>query len=435
MRGGLSPCQLGCTRRTETCDQLLEDAKAKPRTLLGVFVLILGLLVALPVSAAVAGDTRPNIVVLMIDDLAVLRDQRLWNRLPHIKSLFVDHGITFKHAIGETSLCCPGRAGFLGGQHTRHHGVTYNDARLFDPTNTIATALHDAGYTTLLSGKYLNLMDLLDNRFPPGWDHFAGIGDGYYDYDEFVDGVTIHHAHLPQDYSTRVFRTQALTWLRAAPAAQPLFLYLAPFAPHGDPEDGFKPTGAPQDRGSSACWYLPPWKPPSYNEADVSDKPAWIAARPLLPYPNGWDLRRTCESMLAVDRMLAAVENEMAAQGRTDTLYLLVDDNGMDFGQHRLSGKTTPYSTPIPLMASWSRRGLMQRVETSYVSNIDIGPTLAEVAGTTMPQADGISFAPLLTDQPWSPTRDAILIDMPPADAVPDRHNWSGLWTTDGHWL
>ena len=185
MRGGLSPCQLGCNRRTETCDQLLEDAKAKPRTLLGVFVLILGLLVALPVSAAVAGDTRPNIVVLMIDDLAVLRDQRLWNRLPHIKSLFVDHGITFKHAIGETSLCCPGRAGFLGGQHTRHHGVTYNDARLFDPTNTIATALHDAGYTTLLSGKYLNLMDLLDNRFPPGWDHFAGIGDGYYDYDEF----------------------------------------------------------------------------------------------------------------------------------------------------------------------------------------------------------------------------------------------------------
>jgi arylsulfatase A-like enzyme len=139
--------------------------------------------------------------------------------------------------------------------------------------------------------------------------------------------------------------------------------------------------------------------------------------------------------MLAVDRMLAAVENEMAAQGRTDTLYLLVDDNGMDFGQHRLSGKTTPYSTPIPLMASWSRRGLMQRVETSYVSNIDIGPTLAEVAGTTMPQADGISFAPLLTDQPWSPTRDAILIDMPPADAVPDRHNWSGLWTTDRHWL
>ena len=108
----------------------------------------------------------------MTDDLGAL-DDRILSRLPNINKLFLQHGLTFDEYYGETPLCCPGRAEFLTGQHVRTNGVVRNDARLLDPTNTIATALQDAGYQTAFIGKYLNHSELLTNKTPPGWDYAA----------------------------------------------------------------------------------------------------------------------------------------------------------------------------------------------------------------------------------------------------------------------
>lgn len=123
-------------------------------------------------TAAPRGDGRPDIVVFMVDDLGAI-DQRIIERLPNIKSLFLNHGLRFDAAYAETPLCCPGRASFLTGEHTRTHGVVINRARLLDPSRTIATALHDAGYYTIMAGKYLNYPDQLPDRTPDGWDRSA----------------------------------------------------------------------------------------------------------------------------------------------------------------------------------------------------------------------------------------------------------------------
>jgi N-acetylglucosamine-6-sulfatase len=108
--------------------------------LLGTFVLAGGMVGAFPHELARSVE-RPDLIVVMVDDLAAI-DNRIFERLPNIKSLFLDAGLSFDQFYGEEPLCCPARATFLTGQHVRHHHVVTNDARLLDPSRTVATALH-----------------------------------------------------------------------------------------------------------------------------------------------------------------------------------------------------------------------------------------------------------------------------------------------------
>src|SRR5687767_9265648 len=104
-------------------------------------------------GSIVAGTpTKPNIVVFYLDDLPP-HDGRLWNdpvRTPTLYDMFVAHGTTFKNAIAETPLCCPGRAGMLTGLHTHNHGVTYNHIRLFNQGEHIGRKMKSAGYASML---------------------------------------------------------------------------------------------------------------------------------------------------------------------------------------------------------------------------------------------------------------------------------------------
>src|SRR5438045_3859259 len=111
----------------------------------------------------------PNIVVVMLDDFGAI-DHRVFERLPNIKALFLDQGLEATNYWGNDPLCCPGRANFLTAQWAHINGVNTNDAKLLNPTETIATELHDAGYYTTICGKYLNQTQTLTDKSPPGWD-------------------------------------------------------------------------------------------------------------------------------------------------------------------------------------------------------------------------------------------------------------------------
>ena len=91
--------------------------------------------------AAIAGHAaRPNIVVIYMDDVSP-HDGRLWSDptlTPTLYNYFVAHGLHFQNSVGETPLCCPGRAGLLTGLHTHNHGVISNNALLFHPGMTSA---------------------------------------------------------------------------------------------------------------------------------------------------------------------------------------------------------------------------------------------------------------------------------------------------------
>jgi arylsulfatase A-like enzyme len=345
------------------------------------------------------GSMPPNIVLILTDD------QR-WDTLrfmPHVRQDLMTNGTTFRNAFVSNSLCCPSRSTILTGNYSHTTGVYTNVAPtggwhafhdLGAETSTIATWLHDAGYHTSLVGKYLNEYGP-DNPFvPPGWDHWVAFENehAYYDYTLNVDGSFVPYGHEAADYSTDVLADYAVRDIEEAPSDQPLFLYLAPTAPHGPI------TPAPRDIGTvfgdKTNW------PPNFNERDVSDKPGYVRA---LRFVDEEKLSRrfvkTVETLRAVDDAVHDVVGALRSAGRLDnTLIMFASDNGIAFGEHRWTYKLVPYeeSIRIPLVVRWDGVVPPGSEDRHVVANIDVAPTFAEAAGLVPPPVDGRSMVPLL---------------------------------------
>jgi N-acetylglucosamine-6-sulfatase len=355
-----------------------------------------------------SGATRPNLVLIVTDD-------ERWDSLgtmPEVRSLLADHGVTFKNMFVTTSLCCPSRASILTGQYSHHTGVLDGStggapggAPAFHDRSTIATWLHDAGYTTGLVGKYLNDYAALPTGYiPPGWDTWDAIAqarheDKYYGYELNENGTIVKYGNAPSDYTTTVLQNKATAFIDRA--RSPFFLYFAPVAPH------LPAIPAPGDAGALAD--LPPFHPPSFLEADVSDKPQAAFLPPVsrsLAEPALSDRRHMLQSLLAVDRAVAAIVHEVETKEElSNTYFLFTSDNGFLWGEHRLIGKIWPYEesirVPLVVRVPGSRT---PRTDSDMVLNIDLASTLAELAGVApgLPQ-DGRSLVPLLRgkDPPW----------------------------------
>lgn len=384
---------------------------------------------SLPSSTTQATTIKPNIVVIMIDDINPV-DGRLFTkvRTPNIYNYITSKAVKFDNFYGETSLCCPGRVSFLTGQHTLNHGVYANDATLFNPSESLATELQGVGYTTMLTGKYLNRFPAIPvaKAVPPGWSKFDAIYEEngkYYKYRLLhKDGSIKYYGNSASDYSTDVIASQNIIRLKGAPKDKPIFDYVAPYAIHGNGHDSssnlIRPTTpAPRDIGDPKCKNIGSYAPPNFNEADISDKPAYERSWSKLPI-SSYSLVKPCESLLSVDDMVGRIVKELQHQGRlNNTIFILMGDNGMGWGQHRFESKDEPFTTQIPVYIAWpSGRGSNPITEATTLSNIDFAPTLCEAAGCVMGPypngqdiADGLSFLPLIKNKPLTWSRDAIL--------------------------
>jgi N-acetylglucosamine-6-sulfatase len=378
-----------------------------------------------PVTQSPA-EQPPNIVVIYLDDVNP-HDGRLWSDpelTPTLHDLFVAHGISFPRAIAETPLCCPARGALLTGLHTHNHNVKVNHAHLFDPAEHLGRAMRRAGYASFWIGKYFNGTERFDAaqwaRHSAGWTEFdvlirGGPSTGSNsDYFNNYQLVTKQGAKRYGTYhSTRLIAEQLASRMAATPADKPIFAVLSIYNLHAPN------TPMPLPGSAERCAGMPPWKPPSYNEGDVSDKPAYIRRLPLQPFPDGWPMTRYCEEMIGVDWAVEKVRSDLAAAGRLDnTLLVFTADNGMGWGEHRWGQKKrTPYATPVPLMMSWPARwGSARRVVDDIVVNIDLAPTFCELAGCTLgpfPRGhagpDGRSMVRLLDGQQADMGRDAVL--------------------------
>jgi arylsulfatase A-like enzyme len=117
---------------------------------------------------------------------------------------------------------------------------------------------------------------------------------------------------------------------------------------------------------------------------------------------------------MAVDDSVGQVVAALDDKGiRDNTIIIYMSDNGMALGDNRIFGKACPYDTCIhvPFVVSYPDKISTPRVESNMILNIDIAPTLTDLAG--VPNAstfDGQSFLKLLTD-PSSIWRDGFLIE------------------------
>jgi N-acetylglucosamine-6-sulfatase len=356
------------------------------------------LAVALIGSANAGAQAQPNIVLVLTDD------QR-WdtlNVMPTVQSRLVNRGVTFRNAFVTNALCCPSRATYLTGQYSHSTGVYLNTGPRggvgsFDDSSTIATWLHDAGYTTALIGRYLN--GYIGPSVPPGWDRwvaYSGAPD-YYGYALSIDGTRVSYGNAPTDYATDVIAAEAEAFIRSADG--PFFVHFSPFAPHFRLGNTLEVTPANRHRDAFAS--LPPWRPPNYNEADVSDKPNWLRLKtPRIPHDRqakGDTFRQEqLEALLAVDQAVGRIVDALADTGQLDnTMIMFASDNGNDWGEHRRFSKLVPYeaSIRVPLVIRYDPLVTAARAEGRLAVNVDVAPTFAALAGTPhrAPRAEACS--------------------------------------------
>jgi N-acetylglucosamine-6-sulfatase len=374
-------------------------ARRSPVTALVLLVAAVASTLVLAPSAS--ATMTPNIVLILTDDQ---RWDTLW-AMPRVQRDLVARGVDFRKAFVVNPVCCPSRSTILTGEYSHSTGVYTNHARepyggfpAFDDSVTIATVLSDAGYRTGLFGKYLN--GYRTDYVPPGWDRwFATYGNGgYYNYEATDNGVQRSYGSRRADYGTDVLARHAVDFIGHTQDDQPLFLYLATHAPHF--------PAVPDSGDGNAFARLAPFRPRSYNESNVSDKPAWVRSMPTLT-PNkraAIDAFRVaqCRSLLAVDRAVGSIVDELDATGRlSNTMIVFASDNGFHWGEHRLFGKGSPYeeSIRIPLVVRDDAIADSDRVDGQHLAlNLDLAPTFADLAGVDLPGAEGSSLVPILKD-------------------------------------
>jgi len=345
-----------------------------------------------------------------VDDLRVM---------PQTRALLADPGTTFENSFVSYPLCCPSRSTFLTGQYAHNHGVVANAGpdgypRL-DETNTLAVWLQNSGYFTALVGKYMNgYGEEGSSAVPPGWSRwFALMGPStyrFYDYTVSEDGVPVSYGSEEADYQTDVIAAEAERILRSRVGAkEPFFLAVTPVAPHLETRGGatVPPRPAPRHQGAFANEPLP--SKPSFNEANVADKPAHVRKRPRLGKSGVEDIvetyRARLASLLAVDDLVGRLVGALTETGEIhDTVIVFTSDNGFFLGEHRLpKGKFLPYEESIRVPLIFRGGGFPAgHTASQLVSNVDLAPTLLELAHATPRRVlDGRSLArfPLEPDQ------------------------------------
>ncbi|MGH7785658.1 MAG: sulfatase family protein [Candidatus Binatia bacterium] len=360
---------------------------------------------------------RPNILFILSDD------QR-WdttddthspvpgqNIMPGLRSELGGSGVEFTEAFMTTPLCCPSRSSILRGQYAHTTGVYTNSgvkggADDFVDTVSIGTILQSAGYRTGFFGKYMNgynglWPDMNTPYIPPGWTVWSGFRQPkYFDYDLVENGVPVAYGSADADYSTDVLRERTKQFITdSVTLGQPFFVHLSVKAPHGP----FDP--APRHDGMFAA--LPPWRPASYNEPDVSDKPTWVQnTNQLTPTEQATlDNKRIkqLEMLQAVDEAIGGsttygitglMQHLRNLGVADDTLVVYFADNGWHWGEHRYEAKNKPYEESIrsPMFVRYPKLAPLPRVEGEMALNIDLCPTFAELALRPTDPAPGLVF-------------------------------------------
>jgi N-acetylglucosamine-6-sulfatase len=411
-------------------------ARSKKIALVGLLCLLVGMSASSTSSREAEAASRPNVLFILTDDQNV----NSFGRMDQVRRRLIREGVRFPHALVTTPKCCPSRATFLRGQYAHNHGTRDNEAPKGGwekfrsdgrESSTIATWLNAAGYTTGYMGKYLTGYGKRHTTtyVPPGWDEWRGWQGGY---NEFRGSYKINENGKISKYDrselhdTDYFRKKAEAFVRARrDERQPWFLVVAPNAPHSPAfaaerhQDLFRGARMP--------------KAPSFNEADVSDKPAWIRSRPRLS-PRGVDeveeyWRKRQRALQSVDDLVGKVVGALADTNQLDETYVVyASDNGYLLYRHRVKSKGAPYEESIGVPLIVRGPGVPHgAVRPQIVSNTDWAPTIARWAGVQPPNfIDGRSFTPLLSPSP-PPWRKRLLIEV-----FHDKHAFRAVRTSEG---
>jgi arylsulfatase A-like enzyme len=342
-------------------------------------LLLVSLLIA---SSCIAPDDdptaslvgKPNILLIVTDDQ---REMALAPVMPRTEEWFGSQGTAFTRAFATTPRCCPARVSFLTGLYAHNHGIFGEDVLASElaavEPSMIQRRLHEAGYRTGLFGKYLN--NWPNERDPANFDRWATTPLVEYSGAEWNVGGT---TRVVEENSTTFIGDTSLAFVEEAEADDeaPWFLHVGFMAPHlpADVERRYEDAPVPPLRRSAAM-----------RERDRRDKPPFVAERRLRTASQIRSKRdRQLRSLVAVDDQIDRLMTRLEALGELEnTIAVLISDNGFQWGEHSLFGKSVPYlgSVRIPLYLRWPGHLTPGAVDDRLVGGIDLAPTLLAAAG------------------------------------------------------
>jgi arylsulfatase A-like enzyme len=205
---------------------------------------VLACCLSAPGTLACAQNTKPNIVIILADDLgnADLGYRGSDIRTPNIDKL-ASEGVRAESFYG-MPVCTPSRAQLMTGRYAMRYGlqtlVIFPSHAYGLPTDerTLAQALKDVGYETAMVGKWH--LGHADKKFWPqnrGFDHFYGNLVGEVDYftkerGGLIDWQRDGKFFKEDGYFTTLIGNAAVKIIEAHNTSKPLFLYVASLAPH-----------------------------------------------------------------------------------------------------------------------------------------------------------------------------------------------------------
>jgi len=360
-----------------------------------LIITVLGCIFLPALVAAEEKPVRPNIVLIMADDLGYgdLSSYGSTNcETPQLDRLAA-RGMRFTDFHSSGTVCSPTRAGLLTGRYqqragidgvvyadpkkNRHHGLQKNEI-------TLGQCLQAAGYRTGMFGKWHLGYERQYNPTFRGFQQFVGYVSGNVDYFAHLDGTGVfdwwHNADLnreEQGYVTHLITDHAVDYIRQQKNER-FFVYIAHEAVH-------YPYQGPNDK-------------PMRKEG-VGD----IKAAKRKDIANAYREMNT-----EMDRGIGKVVSVLKELELTDNTFIFfLSDNGANNkgsnGKLRgFKGNVWEGGHRVPAIACWPGHIAAGSVCNETVISIDLMPTILELAKATVPaghQLDGVSLVPLLTQQ------------------------------------
>ncbi|MFO1120464.1 MAG: sulfatase-like hydrolase/transferase [Rhodospirillales bacterium] len=336
-------------------------------------------------AGAAGAGTRPNIVLIVADDLGYgdLSSYGGTVATPNIDAL-ATAGMRFTDFHASGPVCTPTRAALMTGRYPQRAQLTEalsaSATTGLDPNQiTISSVLKKAGYRTGLVGKWHlgHLAQFIPSRH--SFDFFYGFRKGEIDYVNHLDSLgelDWWRNTAPENvnvYSTTAITREAVGFIQRN-VQRPFFLFVSYQAPHVP----YQALGSPPIRI--------PGQPKAASEGNPADYPAMVQA---------------------MDSGVGTVINALrTAHLEDNTLVFFLSDNGAfapgtNYPLRGVKGGLYEGGHRVPAIAYWHGR-IAPGVNRDTVATIDLLPTIMEVtAATTLAghRLDGRSFLPLLFGQ------------------------------------
>ncbi len=346
-----------------------------------------------------------------------------WLETPHMDRM-AKEGAYLKNAFVTTSLSSPSRASILTGMYSHSHTVVDNTAPVPEGLVFFPQYLQKANYQTAFFGKWHMGEDT--DKARPGFDHWESFrGQGvYYNPTLNINGKQVEYKD--STYITDLLTEHAIDWVKYRDKNRPFFLYLSHKSVHAEfmpakrhagcyagkeiplppsfetPKYGITPLPTIDPETGKALEGRDYYGPNRLPDWVKNQRESWHGVDYTYNSSQPWqdEYRRYCETIRGIDDSIGEVMAYLKEAGLDQsTLVIYMGDNGFAWGEHGLIDKRQFYeeSVRVPMLAYCPELIQPGTEVKQMIQNIDIAPTVLEMAGLKKPeQMHGMSYIPLL---------------------------------------